>query len=635
MKRKIAAILAADIAGYSRLVADDEEDTLRRLAAYREVFFDFVVKAGGRVFNTAGDSVLAEFGSAVEATRCAIDIQESLRTRNLGYQTTRQMLFRIGITIGDVVEREGDLLGDGVNIAARLEGLAAAGGICVSRSVYEQVANKLSVPFRDIGEQEVKNIPQRVHAFMVEMRGEDGTPSLASARNALAVTARAPAQGTPRWMGVLAGAGVGLGAAALAVVLLRPSEPSRRPRHPVITSNISPGTPPSAAFALLARNGGIIRDAKTAPELYHNARSFEARGEPAAARRAYLELAALGGDAIDPHLRFAALLRAQDGRAGAREVYAHLRDTTTGRAVKLVYAMQFDADERHKRLDEFINANRDYAPAYFILAQEFSEEWLGNQTLYDKRRQFDALGLFLKADAEGKLVPFFLDQSVLAEWLDRARKEHAALEAFLKTAHLAPSASFMRSNSGWTVSVSLPEAATKVLYRIGETGEYVSTGTLPVLDQRTGKPIPNTSFEMPPDAAATTIQVRYEDAAGRSVGPFPIAFDPRSALISDERDILERFSNSWIAVNADAGAGPLVYFTQLVSYRCAIAKAEMGFDDAPPSLVLPIPGCDEHDPQAIPAATKPYLAAPRGTKTVSVRLTYVDGTLSTKAFKVQ
>ena len=173
MKRKIAAILAADIAGYSRLVAEDEEDTLTRLGSYREVFDDFIKRAGGRIFNTAGDSVLAEFTSAVEATRCAIDIQESLRTRNLGFQPSRQMLFRIGLSIGDVVEREGDLLGDGVNIAARLEGLAEPGGICVSRSVYEQVANKLSVPFRDIGMQEVKNIPQPVHAFRVEMWSGD------------------------------------------------------------------------------------------------------------------------------------------------------------------------------------------------------------------------------------------------------------------------------------------------------------------------------------------------------------------------------------------------------------------------------------------------------------------------------
>jgi class 3 adenylate cyclase len=175
MKRKIAAIFAADIAGYSRLVAEDEEETLRRLAAYRAVTDDFIVKAGGRIFNTAGDAVLAEFSSAVEAVRCAIDIQESLRTRNMAYPASRQMHFRIGITIGDVVERDGDLLGDGVNIAARLEGLAEVGGICVSRAVHEQVANKLSVQFADIGAQEVKNIPTPVHAFMVAMRREDGT----------------------------------------------------------------------------------------------------------------------------------------------------------------------------------------------------------------------------------------------------------------------------------------------------------------------------------------------------------------------------------------------------------------------------------------------------------------------------
>lgn len=175
MKRKIAAIFAADIAGYSRLVAEDEEETLRRLASYRSVVDDFIAKANGRIFNTAGDAVLAEFPSAVDAVRCAIDIQESLRTRNMAYPPSRQMSFRIGITIGDVVERDGDLLGDGVNIAARLEGLAEVGGICVSRAVHEQVANKLSVQFADIGAQEVKNIPTPVHAYMVAMRREDGT----------------------------------------------------------------------------------------------------------------------------------------------------------------------------------------------------------------------------------------------------------------------------------------------------------------------------------------------------------------------------------------------------------------------------------------------------------------------------
>lgn len=169
MKRKIAAILAADIAGYSRLVAEDEEETLRRLGSYRAVFTDFVARYGGRIFNTAGDATLAEFQSAVDAVRCAVDVQESLRTRNLAYAPSRQMSYRIGITIGDVVERDGDLLGDGVNIASRLESMAPAGGICISRFVYEAVTNKISLKFDDLGLLQFKNIPDRVHAYTVAL----------------------------------------------------------------------------------------------------------------------------------------------------------------------------------------------------------------------------------------------------------------------------------------------------------------------------------------------------------------------------------------------------------------------------------------------------------------------------------
>src|SRR5881227_1338296 len=142
MKRKIAAIFAADIAGYSRLVAEDEEETLRRLASYRQVTDDFIARYGGRIFNTAGDAVLAEFPSAVEAVRCAIDIQESLRTRNMTLPPSRQMSYRIGITIGDVVEHDGDLLGDGVTIAARVGGLADVGEALETRGDVDAVAQQ-------------------------------------------------------------------------------------------------------------------------------------------------------------------------------------------------------------------------------------------------------------------------------------------------------------------------------------------------------------------------------------------------------------------------------------------------------------------------------------------------------------
>ena len=169
MKRKIAAILAADVAGYSRLVAEDEEETLRRLSNYRSLFNDVIGAFGGRVFNTAGDSVLAEFPSAVEALRAAINLQESLRARNLAYLESRQLNFRMGLTIGDVVESGTDLLGDGVNIAARLQTLAEPGGICVSEALRDAVAGKLSVNFGDLGLQKVKNIPNPIHAYRVSL----------------------------------------------------------------------------------------------------------------------------------------------------------------------------------------------------------------------------------------------------------------------------------------------------------------------------------------------------------------------------------------------------------------------------------------------------------------------------------
>jgi adenylate cyclase len=245
MKRKIAAIFAADIAGYSRLVAEDEEETLRRLASYREVIDDFIAKANGRIFNTAGDAVLAEFPSAVDAVRCAIDIQESLRTRNMAYPPSRQMSFRIGITIGDVVERDGDLLGDGVNIAARLEGLAEVGGICVSRAVHEQVANKLSVHFADIGAQEVKNIPTPVHAYMVAMRREDGTYATPQVKK---VAKAAPA---PNWMwplvvGVVSVVAIGVGG-FLYFTKLETTQLSSTAAAPSLSPVASPSPTPTMA----------------------------------------------------------------------------------------------------------------------------------------------------------------------------------------------------------------------------------------------------------------------------------------------------------------------------------------------------------------------------------------------------
>lgn len=164
-QRRLATILAADVFGYSRLTAENEEDALRTLKAHRGVIDRLIERHEGRIFNTAGDSVLAEFGSAVEAVRCAITIQEELRVRNAQIAENRRMDFRIGINVGDVLVDGDNLYGDGVNIAARLESIAAPGNICISGSVFTLVKNKLSYGFEDIGLQTMKNIPEPVPAF--------------------------------------------------------------------------------------------------------------------------------------------------------------------------------------------------------------------------------------------------------------------------------------------------------------------------------------------------------------------------------------------------------------------------------------------------------------------------------------
>ncbi len=164
-QRKLTTILAADVEGYTRLMRADEEATLKTLGEYREIIDGLIARHEGRVFSTGGDSVLAEFGSAVEAVRCAISCQEEISSRNAELADDQKLMFRIGINVGDVMVRDGDLFGDGVNVAARLEGLAEAGGVCISGSVFEQIKHKLSLGFEDMGPQEVKNIAEPVSVY--------------------------------------------------------------------------------------------------------------------------------------------------------------------------------------------------------------------------------------------------------------------------------------------------------------------------------------------------------------------------------------------------------------------------------------------------------------------------------------
>jgi hypothetical protein len=190
----------------------------------------------------------------------------------------------------------------------------------------------------------------------------------------------------------------------------------------------------------------------------------------------------------------------------------------------------------------------------------------------------------------------------------------------------APMAMFSRHNGGWTVVFSIADPTLGISWRLGDAGEFRETGFMDTLDPRTRKRMPNPSIELAADAPAAVIQVRYVDTNGELQGPFPIRFDPEAALIRDQRKILDMTSTSWLSFREFNGL--LVYYTHLMSYRCAIREVRVGIDSTVPDKVLKMPPCDSRDPSAIPHDAQPYLKLAPQTKSVSVELTYRDGSVS-------
>jgi adenylate cyclase len=193
VERRLAAILAADVVGYSRLMEVDEAGTLARLKTIRlELIDPAISKCKGRIIKTTGDGMLVEFQSVTEALRCAIDFQQRMAQRNREMPGSRTLLYRIGLNLGDVIAEGDDIFGDGVNVAARLESIAEPGGICISAAVRDQVGDRLEVGYEDLGERQVKNISRPIHVFKVLLDGQAATAAPAAAGDERAAPAASP-----------------------------------------------------------------------------------------------------------------------------------------------------------------------------------------------------------------------------------------------------------------------------------------------------------------------------------------------------------------------------------------------------------------------------------------------------------
>jgi adenylate cyclase len=168
-RRKLTAVFSADVAGYSRLMGENEAATVKTLETYKQIMFSLIEQHRGRVVDSPGDNLLAEFASVVDAVQCGVAVQNELKARNADLPENRRMQFRIGINLGDVIEEEGRIYGSGVNIAARIEGLASPGAICISGGAYDQIKDKLNFGYGDLGSHKVKNIKEPVRVYRVLM----------------------------------------------------------------------------------------------------------------------------------------------------------------------------------------------------------------------------------------------------------------------------------------------------------------------------------------------------------------------------------------------------------------------------------------------------------------------------------
>ena len=240
VKRKLAAILSADVKGYSRLMSEDEVATVAILKEYRRIMAELIRQYRGRVVDSPGDNLLADFTSVTDAVQCAMDIQAELKSRNAELPENRRMEFRIGINLGDVIDEGERIYGEGINIASRLEGLSDEGGVCISSSVYNQVKNKLELNYEDIGEQTVKNIPDPIRAYRVRGKNED-----TKVRGAKELSGRIKKQQK------IAMAALILLVASVAIFIIVKSYQSRLPQ-PVDTASRLQTTPPMASKPSIA-----------------------------------------------------------------------------------------------------------------------------------------------------------------------------------------------------------------------------------------------------------------------------------------------------------------------------------------------------------------------------------------------
>ncbi len=383
-------------------------------------------------------------------------------------------------------------------------------------------------------------------------------------------------------------------------------------------------------FKSIAHSGGVVAEPTRPQEWYHNARTFEQRGDVVQALDAYRHYFAYAElPFVDPHQEYQSLVKLQNGIGGAREVYDQMRRREGASPVfELMWDVLLEHDQRVAALGRFIEKNPDWAPAVYELSLDYSEARLGSQSLEDKKEERDLLQEFLTLHDEGHLLGYFLDQSVAAEEIADARRRLARL------ATLAPEVvekpvrlTAMHSGQGWMVTLSIAELAKEIFVRVGDEGAFKSTGFVPGVVSVSGLPVPRPLVELS-GSEPTVLHVKYVDAHGGEHGPYDVPFDPDVQMLEGTKNVLEMTKNSWLAFGDQDSGKVLLYFTHLLSWRAGVAEIHYALDADTPETSFPVPAVDPKNPNAIGPDDQVYVEVPPETRYATVQVTFRDGTTS-------
>lgn len=382
------------------------------------------------------------------------------------------------------------------------------------------------------------------------------------------------------------------------------------------------------AFKALLNTQALIPNATKPEEHYHNARIHEQKGQLTEARRAYLDYFRFDLDYVDPHLRFSKLIRVQDGKAGAREVYDYLNKQSDSFVVDFGELLLAESGAKTLGLFQFANAHKDFGPALYELSLQFSARRKGKQTLADKRMEKELLERLFDMNKAGNFDRYYIDKDLAAKHLQDAKDRYAALKHFNPDAMDNPvKVNWMKSNLGWHGNIDITDTVLEIFWRPGTGGEFKSTGHHQHRSKETGYPIANPQVQLPFRDPPKTLDIKYRDISGAMRGPYTISFNPQTTSIDADKRILELTKNGWLAFR-DFNGKRLVYFTHLMSYRGAISEIRYSLDGKALDRRHDFPPFDGQGTAKITDDVPIYIEVPKSTQSVSVQVTYKDGSKS-------